>query len=333
MKDLGAHIEARDNKRRTALMWAAMGGHVQSVECLCRLGAVLDAADCMGVTSLMCAVRSDSLETVLSLCNAGADVFACSDDGCRAVHYAEKHSSDSVAQQLKTFEAEKARLILQLNSAHAHWACSLGASIGLSGYSQADTVVLERVYAMHQDVRANLIRKDRTPPEKCLVRVAPKDCSRSIVYTVDVATLQQQNMQSKFLRTVVRFFPPVTWLKRFWDNLAEQQLNSPRLVALVPHQEEYVMLVHLFQEAGRILAIHRVQNLALFHTFQSRINNIKAVCGDDWDESCMVRLLFHGTSDANIDNIVNDPIFGFKALMNKRANYGKGIYCQHSQLL
>jgi hypothetical protein len=86
------------------------------------------------------------------------------------------------------------------------------------------------------------------------------------------------------------------------------------------------MLVHLFQEAGRILAIHRVQNLALFHTFQSRINNIKAVCGDDWDESCMVRLLFHGTSDANIDNIVNDPIFGFKALMNKRANYGKGIY-------
>ncbi len=53
---------------------------------------------------------------------------------------------------------------------------------------------------------------------------------------------------------------------------------------------------------------------------------MRAVCGDSWDESSMVRWLFHGTSDASIDEIINDTVFGFKALMSERASYGKGIY-------
>jgi ankyrin repeat protein len=323
--DLGADVEARDSGGRTALMWAAKGGHAQAVERLCRKGAALDAADYKGATSLMKASRSGSLEAVLLLCDAGADVFARRDDGRRAVHCAEEHGRDSVAQRLRAVEAEMAGLVLRLTTTHARWACSLGASIGLSRYSPADTVALELAYGGHRQARKRLIGRSRLQ-RKCLVRVVPEDCPRSVSYTVDVATMQQQNMQSKFQRPVVRFFPPVSWLVRFCDSMAEQQLNHPRLVALVLYQEEYDMLVHLFQKAGQIRAIHRVQNPALFHSFQSRVNNLRAACGDDWDESGMVRWLFHGTSDENIDEIVKDPIFGFKAFLNKRASFGKGIY-------
>ncbi len=92
------------------------------------------------------------------------------------------------------------------------------------------------------------------------------------------------------------------------------------------HDDKYIMLKNLFQNAGKVTAVHRVHNPALFKSFQVRGNNFKAACGNDWDDSSMVRWLFHGTTDEFIQEIITDPIFGFKALMCKQAVYGKGIY-------
>ncbi len=78
------------------------------------------------------------------------------------------------------------------------YSLSLGESSKLSEYSSADSYALELAYIMHSANRAKSNSKGKT-----LVRVVPAACPKFIRYTVDVASMQQQNMNSKIQRTVV----------------------------------------------------------------------------------------------------------------------------------
>ena len=71
--DLGADVNVRDYKGKTALHRAATAGFLESMEVLLENGAEVDAADAKGETPLFDAVRAGRVEAAALLLERGAD--------------------------------------------------------------------------------------------------------------------------------------------------------------------------------------------------------------------------------------------------------------------
>ena len=94
--DLGAEVNVRDYKGKTALHRAATAGFLASMEVLLENGAAIDAADEKGETPLFDAVRAGRVEAVALLLERGADPAA------------QNHKGDSVASLAKRMRREGA---------------------------------------------------------------------------------------------------------------------------------------------------------------------------------------------------------------------------------
>jgi ankyrin repeat protein len=70
----GANVDARDRHGQTALMLAALGGHLDAVEVLIAAGANLDATAKFGLSATMLAVVNGHAPVARALAAAGADL-------------------------------------------------------------------------------------------------------------------------------------------------------------------------------------------------------------------------------------------------------------------
>jgi ankyrin repeat protein len=87
LRQAGADIAGFAHHHRTALMVAALEGHVEVVQWLLHHEpvALLDARDDLGCTALILAVQSSNIEVALALLGAGANVAIASNDGTTAL--------------------------------------------------------------------------------------------------------------------------------------------------------------------------------------------------------------------------------------------------------
>jgi TPR repeat protein len=83
--EVGADVNAKNEKGFTALMSAATPGHASVVDILIEVGADVNAENDQQATALMYAVMGGSTETVMALTQAGADVNAVSAFGNTAL--------------------------------------------------------------------------------------------------------------------------------------------------------------------------------------------------------------------------------------------------------
>jgi ankyrin repeat protein len=72
----GADINQRDYEGRTALMFAVVNGHYETMQVLLERGAEVNARSNQGGTALMAAVLADDLKMVQALLDKGADLHA-----------------------------------------------------------------------------------------------------------------------------------------------------------------------------------------------------------------------------------------------------------------
>jgi ankyrin repeat protein len=70
----GTSVNAADEHKRTALMWAALKGHTSVVEYLIDKGADINAKDSDNLTPLIYATRGSFLQTTEFLLKNGAEV-------------------------------------------------------------------------------------------------------------------------------------------------------------------------------------------------------------------------------------------------------------------
>lgn len=70
----GINVDAVDKYRRTALIWAASGGHDAIIHCLLEAGAQIDHLDMFGRTPLFCAIDGSRERTIILLLDFFADV-------------------------------------------------------------------------------------------------------------------------------------------------------------------------------------------------------------------------------------------------------------------
>jgi ankyrin repeat protein len=70
----GADLDARDQHGQSAVMLAALGGHLEAVRLLIRCGADLDVRAKFGLSAIMLAVINGHEHVARALANAGADL-------------------------------------------------------------------------------------------------------------------------------------------------------------------------------------------------------------------------------------------------------------------
>ncbi|MBQ9579018.1 MAG: ankyrin repeat domain-containing protein [Ottowia sp.] len=95
---MSAQVHMADNKGRTALMFAAQGGHVEAARQLIEAGADVNAASTyLGMNVLMLAAGRGHNEVLVLLLEAGADVAATGKNGSTAlIEAASKNNLDSM---------------------------------------------------------------------------------------------------------------------------------------------------------------------------------------------------------------------------------------------
>jgi len=96
--DLGADVNVRDYKGKTALPRAATAGFLASMEVLLAHGAAIDAADEKGETPLCDAVRAGRLEAVSLLLEKGANPVARNAKGNTPVTTAKRMRKKGAAE-------------------------------------------------------------------------------------------------------------------------------------------------------------------------------------------------------------------------------------------
>ncbi|MDD3065324.1 MAG: ankyrin repeat domain-containing protein [Endomicrobiaceae bacterium] len=102
--EAGAGVNAKDEKGRTALMYACEENrNVEVVNVLTRKRADVNAADNEGKTALMYACESNpNIKITAALVEAGADVKAKTKTGLKPLDYAEKNENKKSAALIKT---------------------------------------------------------------------------------------------------------------------------------------------------------------------------------------------------------------------------------------
>eukprot|EP00727_Mastigamoeba_balamuthi_P012208 m51a1_g761 hypothetical protein (228) ;mRNA; r:555311-556321 len=85
----GTPVDKRDDDQRTAVHWAAAGGHVELLRYLLGRGAAAQPSDESGWTPLMSASSAGRAAAVRVLAfDSSVDVNAVNERGCTALHYA-----------------------------------------------------------------------------------------------------------------------------------------------------------------------------------------------------------------------------------------------------
>ena len=110
--DSGVNCDARhdlgdpNGAGRSAVYWAARGGHLSTFRLLKSAGAnVLAPAD-SGVTPFMAACGGGSLQIVRELKDAGVDTSATTNDGSNAVHFAAQGGHLDILRALRDWNVD-----------------------------------------------------------------------------------------------------------------------------------------------------------------------------------------------------------------------------------
>lgn len=116
--DAGIDLEAQDDTGRTALHWAAKGGHANTVGLLLERGARVNVSDRWGRTALMYAAAHGSLLCVTNLLNAGADPQVRDENGATALDDARRYAGRDLAETLLAeesvgFEADEVQMFVE----------------------------------------------------------------------------------------------------------------------------------------------------------------------------------------------------------------------------
>lgn len=100
--ELGGNVEARDERGRTALILAALSGHIGTMRVFFEAGAQLDARDTgrRRWPALMHAVDADKAASVLALLDWGADPDASEESGYTALMMAASRGDRQVGEEL-----------------------------------------------------------------------------------------------------------------------------------------------------------------------------------------------------------------------------------------
>lgn len=95
------NINAASPSGWTALMYAALGGHLDAAQALLGAGALPDAANADGARALMLAAWQGHEGIVRLLLQAGARIDAADRRGATALHYARQQGHDRIAALLQ----------------------------------------------------------------------------------------------------------------------------------------------------------------------------------------------------------------------------------------
>lgn len=107
-----ALADLRDERKRTALHWAAMSTSERSVsDLLIERGCAVDARDGRGRTPLHYAVESGYLDQCVCLLQAGADPDLCFDSGLSALQMAARDDKVNITRELIKFGASARRQV------------------------------------------------------------------------------------------------------------------------------------------------------------------------------------------------------------------------------
>jgi ankyrin repeat protein len=98
--ELGADIEIKDSKGKTALICASKNGYLDIVIELINNGANVDAKDNDGKTALICASKNGYLDIVTELINNGANVEATDNDGKTALIISSNRDKLEIVKEL-----------------------------------------------------------------------------------------------------------------------------------------------------------------------------------------------------------------------------------------
>jgi ankyrin repeat protein len=98
----GLHVDSRDKRGFTPLMYASASDHVETIALLIRRGAKVNAQSDIGETALICAIRYGNAkpETVKALLDAGAGVNVVMKDGATALTWANKKKRPAIVAML-----------------------------------------------------------------------------------------------------------------------------------------------------------------------------------------------------------------------------------------
>ena len=89
------------------LLYAASGGHVDTIRLLLNAEADMNATSDNGTTALMMAVRGNHLDAVALLLHNGSDPGIKNEQGDNALNWAEKRDHQDIAKLLKTHGVSK----------------------------------------------------------------------------------------------------------------------------------------------------------------------------------------------------------------------------------
>ena len=91
---------------RSAVYWAARGGHVSTFRLLKSKGADVHAAADNGITPFMAATLGGSIQIARELKEDGADAGATDNNGCNAVHAACQYGHLDILRALKGWNVD-----------------------------------------------------------------------------------------------------------------------------------------------------------------------------------------------------------------------------------
>ena len=121
----GAHVDSKDSKNRTALMYAVYKSSVETVRHLLGGGADVEAQDDFGSTALMYAASGGSPECCRILRAAGASLDKQNKDGLSALIYAIQNNQPQVVRTLLDLGADP-YVTNALGTGALHWAAKKG---------------------------------------------------------------------------------------------------------------------------------------------------------------------------------------------------------------